>query len=245
VGTSTIAVNLGVQLAQIPSKRTVLLDFARPLGSVSLLLDLEARYRLGDALQSLDRLDSNMLAGLLTHHKSGLEVLAGAVDPSEWQNISTSSLDHLVQVALSTFDFAVIDFGSMYSTECSTILDAAEILLATQADVPGLTNLSRHLSVLSGLKVSREKIKVIANRWHPEDDQALETIETSLKSPIFARLPNDFRQVREAITTGTPLSNNRTNPLMTAFRELAQRLSGTEVHQPKRRFRLDFLASKK
>ena len=30
VGTSTVAVNLGVQLAQIPDKRTILVDFSRP-----------------------------------------------------------------------------------------------------------------------------------------------------------------------------------------------------------------------
>src|ERR1035437_4113389 len=30
VGASTIAVNLGVQLAQIPGKRTILVDFSRP-----------------------------------------------------------------------------------------------------------------------------------------------------------------------------------------------------------------------
>jgi Flp pilus assembly CpaE family ATPase len=246
VGTSTIAVNLGVQFAQITSKKTVLLDFSRPLGSVSLLLDLEPRYRLGDALESLERLDSSLLAGLLTRHKSGLEVLAGVVDPSQWERIPISSLDRLVQVALGTFDFTVIDFGSTYSTECSTILDPAEILLVTQADVPGLANLSRHLSVLFGLNVPHERIKVIVNRWHPADDKALETVETSLKSSVFARLPNDFQQVREAITTGTPFSNNRTNPLVTAFRELAQRLSGSaQIQQSKRRSLLDFLTPKK
>ena len=246
VGTSTIAVNLGVQLAQIPSKKTVLLDFSRPLGSVSLLLDVEPPYRLGDAIANLDRLDSSLLAGLLTHHKSGLEILAGALEPEEWQYISISSLDRLVQVVLRNFDFAVIDFGSMYSTECSTIVDLAEILLATQADVPGLANLGRHLSALYGLKVPNERIKIIVNRWHPEDDQSLATIETSLKRPIFARLPNDFHQVREAITTGTPFSTNRPNPLVTAFRELAQKLSGSaQIQQSKRRSLLGFLGGNK
>src|SRR5215471_14453196 len=40
VGATTVAVNLGVQLATFARKKTVLLDFARPLGNVHLLLDL-------------------------------------------------------------------------------------------------------------------------------------------------------------------------------------------------------------
>src|SRR5580704_6264410 len=85
VGTSTVAVNLGVQLAGLSKKRVVLLDFARPIGHASLMLDLQARFQIRDAIQNLERLDSHFLAGILTHHKSGLEVLAGTSDLDEWQ----------------------------------------------------------------------------------------------------------------------------------------------------------------
>ena len=43
---------------------------------------------------------------------------------------------------------------------------------------------------------------------------------------MFARLPNDFRQVSEAINLGTPLSRNHNNPLVSNFQQLASRLAG-------------------
>ena len=69
VGTTTVAVNLGVQLSTHAQKRTVLLDFARPLGNAHLLLDLHPRFGIRDAIENLDRLDSHFFGGLLTQHK--------------------------------------------------------------------------------------------------------------------------------------------------------------------------------
>ena len=228
VGTSTVAVNLGVQLAQIPEKRTILLDFSRPLGDVSLLLDLAPQFRVWDAVLDVDRLDAHMLDRLVIGHKSGLQVLAGAAHPDEWQQTSVSSLARLITVALGHFDFAVVDLGSMYSVEWKSILSSAEILLVAEADVPGLAKLERHLSVLSSFEVPFEKIRIVANRWHRQDEEALAVVEKNLRSPIFVRLPNDFHQVSKATMLGAALEKNARNLLITGFRKLAHRLAQVE-----------------
>src|SRR5262249_30037402 len=57
VGTSTVAVNLAVQLTEITEKRVGLLDFVSPLGSVALLLDLQPRYTVCDAVENVERMD--------------------------------------------------------------------------------------------------------------------------------------------------------------------------------------------
>ena len=225
VGTSTVAVNLGVQLAQIPEKRTILLDFSRPLGDVSLLLDLQPRFRLWDAVKNMDRLDASMFCSFLTQHKSGLEVLPGATHPDEWQQASVSSLARLITLALGHFDFAVIDLGSMYSIDWKSIFRSAEILLIAESDVPGLAKLECHLSVLSSFEVPCEKIHVVANRWHRQDEEALATLEKNLEMSVFARLPNDFHQVSAATTLGAPLAKNQGNPLARGFRKLAHQLA--------------------
>ena len=77
VGTTTVTVNLGVQLATFAHKRVVILDFARPLGNVHLLLDLHPRFGVRDAVENLNRLDSHFFSGLLTQHKTKLEILGG------------------------------------------------------------------------------------------------------------------------------------------------------------------------
>ena len=230
VGTTTVAVNLSVQLVQITKKRVVLLDFARPLGHVCLLLDLQPRFSIRDAIESMDRLDGHFLSGLLVRHKSGLEVLAGASHPDDWQQASVPSLDRLVNVAQSMSDFVLMDCGTVYSSEWRGILGLArEVLLITEAHMPDLCALDRHLSALGGLGLESERVRIIINRWHRQDEDTLKAVEKHMKRPIFACLPNNFRQASEAINVGVPLSKNHNDPLTSKYRQLAGQLAGTPL----------------
>ena len=111
VGTTTVAVNLAVQLARGAGKRVVMFDLGRPLGHAALLLDLETRFSFRAAVESLDRLDSHLFSGLLANHKSGVQVLGGASHADEWDRISPLSLARVINVAQSSFDFVVADIG--------------------------------------------------------------------------------------------------------------------------------------
>jgi pilus assembly protein CpaE len=77
VGTTTVAVNLAVQLGHLTGKRIALLEIARPFGQISLRLDFGPRFALRDPLAGVNRLDAALLASMLTRHKSRIEILAG------------------------------------------------------------------------------------------------------------------------------------------------------------------------
>lgn len=245
VGTTTVAVNLAVQLAAIAGKRSVLIDFARPLGLVSLLLDLQPRFSIRAALENLERLDSYLLAGLLTRHKSGLEVLGGVTDPDEWQHIPVPTLPRVVNVAQNCCDYLVMDMGSVYSSEWSPVLHLARtIMVVTQADVPGLWALERHLSALASFGLDPARIQIVINRWHRPDEEALKAFEKKAKRAIFARIPNDFRRVSMAVNLGAPLAWDHNDPLVSRFRQMASQLVGVSLAvEEKRGSFLNFLSS--
>jgi pilus assembly protein CpaE len=236
VGTTTVAVNLGVQLTTFAEKRTVLLDFARPLGNAHLLLDLRPKFGVRDAVESLDRLDSHFLAGLLTKHKTKLELLGGVTQPEEWQSIDVKSLDRAANVAQNSFDIVLIDIGSQFSAEWSTILRMARmILIVAEANVPSLWTLERRLAALKGFGVDPERARIIINRWHKGDDEVLHSIQKDLSRPIFASLPNDFRKASQAANLGTPIPDNHNNILVNRYRQIAGRLVGidTQINEKK------------
>ena len=245
VGTTTVAVNLAVQLAAVADKRAVLLDFGRPLGLVSLLLDLQPRFSIRAAIENLERLDSYLLAGLLTRHKSGLEVLGGVSDPDEWQHIPVSALPRVVNVAQNCCDYLVMDMGSVYSSEWSPVLQLARtILVVTQADVPGLWALERHLSALASFGLDPARVQIVINRWHRPDEEALKAFEKKAKRSIFARIPNDFRRVSMAVNLGAPLAWDHNDPLVSRFRQMASQLVGVSLAvETKRGSFLNFLSS--
>jgi len=230
VGTTTVAVNLGVQLATFARKRTVLLDFARPLVNVHLLLDLHPKFGIRDAVESLDRLDSHFLAGLLTRHKTKLEVLGGTTQPEEWQAIDVNVLDRVVNVTQNAFDVVMLDMGSQFSVEWATILRMARmILIVAEANVPSLWTLERRLLALKGFGIPQDRARIIINRWHKGDDEVLKSIQKDINRPIFASLPNDFRKASQAVNLGTPILENHNNTLSGRYRQIAGQLVGIDT----------------
>jgi pilus assembly protein CpaE len=229
VGTTTVAVNLGVQLSTFAKKRVVLLDFARPLGNVHLLLDLHPRFGIRDAVESLDRLDTHFLGGLLTRHKTKLEILGGALQPEEWQNIPLAPMHRVVNVAHAGFDIVLMDMGTQFSSDWSPVLQKARmILMVAEANILSLWTLERRLAALSGFGIDPERVRVVINRWHKGDEEALKSIEKNIKRSVFACLPNDYRKASTAANMGLPLMENHNNILSDRYRQLASQLAGIE-----------------
>lgn len=230
VGATTVAVNLASQLCSSAGKRTVLLDFARPLGNIHLMLDLHPRFCVRDAVANLERLDSHFFGGLLTTHTSKLEVLAGATQPEEWEAIAVPPLERVLNVAQSSFDMVVVDVGVQFSSEWSSVLRMARtVLLVTEVSVPSLWALERRLAALNGFGLGPDRTQVIINRWHKSDEQSIKAIQKNINRPILAYLPNDYRKASEAINIGTPILQNHNNALSNRYRDLAAQLAGVEI----------------
>ena len=238
VGTTTVTVNLGVQLATYAHKKVVILDFARPLGNVHLLLDLHPRFGVRDAVENLNRLDSHFFSGLLTQHKTKLEILGGTAQPEEWQTIHIPLLERIVNVAQNNFDVVLLDMGSQFSSEWSPILRMSRmVMIVAEANVPALWTLDRRLVALSGFGMEPDRARIIINRWHKGDEEVLKSIEKSVNRPIFACIPNDFRKASEAVNLGTPLLQNHNNLLSNRYRQIAAQLSGMDsTAAPKKGF---------
>lgn len=236
VGATTVAVNLGVQLATFANKRTALLDFARPLGNAHLLLDVHHRFGIRDSVENLNRLDSHFFAGLLTTHKTKLELLGGVTQPEEWQGIDVAKLDRVVNVAQNSFDIVLADMGSQFSSEWSAILRMARlILIVAEANVPSLWTLERRLMALQGFGIEANRARIIINRWHKGDDEILKSIEKQIRRPVFACFPNDFRKASQAMNLGTPLQENPSNILNQRYRQVAGQLAGMDAVVPEKK----------
>src|SRR5260370_30833554 len=74
VGTTTVAVNLGVQLATFAEKNPVLLDFSRPLGNAHPLLYLRPKFCVRDGVENLERLGRHLFPRLLSDTQTKLHL---------------------------------------------------------------------------------------------------------------------------------------------------------------------------
>jgi pilus assembly protein CpaE len=226
VGTTTVALNLAVQLAQQTKRRVALLDLARPFGQISMMLDLEPRFTILDALERIERLDSALLSSMTMRHKAGVEVLAGPLHApmkaEQRQSVTIQSLDKLVQIADRTFDFVVLDLGVVNAAEWALVLrEAPRILLVAEPNVLALGMIERHLAAAAPAGIDCSRIHVVVNRWRQNDDAALDAFEKAKNIRILKRLPNDYRQLTEALSLGMPLMGSTNNSLLARYRDLA------------------------
>jgi pilus assembly protein CpaE len=233
VGATTVALNLAVQLAQLTTKRVAVLEFASPFGQMGLMLDFHPRFTLLDALERVDRLDEAVLASLFTHHKSGIEILAdplhAALRAEQRQSVRLEALLRILELARVAFDFVVVDLGFLNAAEWSRVLQTADtLLLVTEPSALALGMLERYLQAVDSAGLDRARFQIIINRARQNDDEPVVQSEKILKQTFFTRLPNDFRQVSEAVTLGIPLTAASNNPLVARYRSVASRLIASQ-----------------
>jgi pilus assembly protein CpaE len=229
VGATTGSLNLAVQLAQLTSKRVALLEFARPFGQIGLMLDFHPRFTLLDALERIARLDESLLASLFTRHKSGIEILAGplhaALRVEQRQSVTLESLLRILELARAAYDFVLVDLGFVNAAEWSRVLQVADtLLLIAEPSALALGMLERYLHAVDSAGLDRARFQIIINRARQNDDDPVAQSEKTLKQSFFARLPNDYRQLSEAVTLGIPLTAASNNPLVGRYRDAASRL---------------------
>ena len=78
--------------------------------------------------------------------------------------------------------------------------------------------------------VPAERIKFLVNRWHKQENQQREEIESFLKRPVFASFPNDFPAVRRATMAGAPVAPS--SSLGQSFQTFVQKLIWNKSTKP-------------
>lgn len=229
VGTTTVALNLAVHMAQLTEKRIALLELARPFGQMALMLDTEPRFTLLDALERAERLDESLLASLMTRHKSGVEILMGArhlaLRAEQRQRVTLEGLQQIFELAKKVFDFVIVDLGFVNAAEWARVLQCADtLLLISEPSVLALGMLEGYLKAVDSAGLDRRRFQIVVNRARQNDDATIRKNEQALRQTFFARLPNDYRQVSESVKLGIPLTASSNNPLVGRYREMASRI---------------------
>ena len=115
-GTTTLAVNCGVELSRLSKRSTIIIDLKPGLGEVALFLGVRQRYSLIDALDNLHRLDREFLKELVVKHKSGLDILGGSDNFDRPGAADAGPLEEVFRLLAKQYDYILIDAGSQINS---------------------------------------------------------------------------------------------------------------------------------
>ncbi len=205
VGKSMLSTNLAVALAKTTSKRVAMLDLDLEFGDVGIMLGLKPAHTLYDAVQSFDRLDPEMLVGLMQTHSSGVKVMLAPVRPEEAESISAARVAHVIKLMRDTFDYVVIDTSPSFSDAVLAALDRSDsIFVITTMDVASIKNTRISLEKLRQLGFVNGRVNLVLNRSDSKVLLEPAEVERALGDRVVAHIPSD-RCVPRAVNKGVPV----------------------------------------
>jgi pilus assembly protein CpaE len=207
-GKTTVATNLAAALAKREGRRTLLLDLDLQFGDAAIVLGLEPEKTIYDLVTAPGELDSEKLAGYVTKHPSGIDVLAAPLRPEDAELVTEGKVTSLLEVARGSYEAIVVDTSPFFHGPMLATLDRTdELLVLCGLDVPTLKNVRLAMQTLELLSFPVSRMRYIMNRANTNVGLKTREVETALKVKVAHELPSD----------GTiPLTVNRGNPAVLA-----------------------------
>jgi pilus assembly protein CpaE len=247
-GTTTLAVNCGVEIARLSKRPTVIVDLKPGLGEVALFLGVRQRYSVLDAIDNLHRLDREFLRELVVKHKSGLEILAGSDNFDRPGAADGGAIEELLRLLTRQYEYIIVDAGSQVNSCAVAALYAADtIFLVANPDVPSIRNAQRLLDRVRQLGACGERVRVLLNRAAEPFPIPPKQIEGAIGHPIHHTFPSDYKTVSTALNSGVPLALSGNSDIAAQFdhftRGVLDPTAEAPAAAPKRKLGLERFAS--
>ena len=207
-GKTTVATNLAAALCKREGRRTLLLDLDLQFGDAAIVLGLEPEKTIYDLVTAPGELDSEKLAGYVTRHPSGIDVLPAPLRPEDAELVTEGKVTNLLEVARGSYEAIVVDTSPFFHGPMLATLDRTdELLVLCGLDVPTLKNVRLAMQTLELLSFPASRVRYIMNRANANVGLKTREVETALKVKIAHELPADG---------SVPLTVNRGNPAVLA-----------------------------
>jgi pilus assembly protein CpaE len=211
-GVTTLAIQSAMLLlnsGQRGKSSTCLVDLDFQHGACADYLDIDPRLNLAEIEPRPDRLDRQLLEIMLSHHSSGLAVVAAPHHLAEMRSFDPDVVTRLLDLVSSNFDYVVFDMPrTWFSWTDSVLLGSNNLHIVSEATVPGLRHAKRLVEAIHERLGDGPKPRVIVNRFEQRlfsSGLRRADIAQVLGESFAACIPNQYALVREAIDRGVPI----------------------------------------
>lgn len=226
-GATFLATNLAYALAEQSKGQVALIDLNRQFGDAALYVsDQVPSSNLMEVTKQIHRLDGSFLSSSMVHVLPNYHVLAAPEEPEQALQIRGEHIDALLWVAVSNYDFVVIDAGRSLDEVTVRAMDQSETIFPVlQQTLPFLRDTKRLLNAVGTLGYSKEKVRLLINREEKKGVISVEDVAKALGHEIFRCIPNSFVSVADSINQGVPIRKLAPrDPVSKALHDMAQSL---------------------
>lgn len=222
-GVTTLAVNLGVALHS-EETNVALVDGNMQFGDLAVFLNEQVRNSILDLAPRADELDPEILDDVMvTHSATGIKLLAAPSRPEYSENIQGEQFIKVLKYLRRMFSYVIIDSSCMLTDVVLGALDHSDlIVLITTQEIPAIKNARVFLDLTHVLRIQKQRILFVVNRFDKRIGIMPEKIGESFKQEIAAVIPFDDRIVVPSINRGVPfMLGDRSRPIAKSVLSLA------------------------
>jgi pilus assembly protein CpaE len=225
-GATTVAIQAALALQARGRKgATCLVDLDLDHGACADYLDINPRLDLREIEPRPERLDAKLLEVMLSHHASGLTVLAAPGRPAGQRSINPLVITRLLDLIAAHFDHVVIDLPRAWSDWSEDVLRGSDrVIIVSDMTVPSLRR-ARELAIAAApCRDGATPPEVVVNRHVRRlftTGLRLADLKRALGPSFAGTIPCNPAVAREAVDRGVPLEEvRRGNNIAVAIRVL-------------------------
>ena len=195
-GCSTATLHLAAAIAAT-DKKVLLVECDRRSGPLSIMLNLERHKGLPDAMD---------------HH--------GEMSPLEWRQVTAQLLQmdlllanptrrsrlpswadyyQLLLFAQKQYDYIVVDLPEVINQATAEFVrNARAVFVVCQPEMPSVKLAKVRRTELESGEIPADRVNLLVNRWE-RGRVTMENIEKIVGGPVFGTLPNDYKEIRNAV----------------------------------------------
>ncbi len=207
VGTSTLAVNLAVALAQLWQTKVPLVDLNLQNGHCALMLDTKPQNTIVQLAQTnVDEIDIELIEKLLHPHPTQVAVLPAPLTAAEAELIEPEIVQQVLPYLRVEYPFTVVDAGSHLDEISLAALDAStHILLTVAPELASLKAASDAMRIFAQLDYTADRIFPVLNTPFAKGGISQKAVEAAVGAKVRMVLPYGGEAIVKAINAGKPI----------------------------------------
>jgi pilus assembly protein CpaE len=237
VGNSTLAIETAVQLKadkKTRERRICLLDLDFQSSHLCDYLDIEPRLQMREIVNDPSRLDGQLFELFVSHHASGMDVIASPRSRQDLLQLNLGVLEALFGMIAPRYDLLLIDLPPQWSVWTPQIVSVCDVAIVTGLNtVPGLRQVASTLEAVRMVERVPSKVLVVLNRC----ESALlggvarsQHIKRILSTETVVTVRDDVAAAIEGVNTGIPITlSSPSSKIAKDVRQLANLLAGATV----------------
>jgi pilus assembly protein CpaE len=230
-GCSTVAIHTAAGLAGSFSKKVLLVEGDRRSGVYSIMLNLNNRQGLDNAL----KLGGAMTPGEWHQHVvpvSGFHLLPANPKHRKSPLPSWADYFHLLRFAQKQYEYLLVDLPEVVNEASAEVVRSARsVFIVCTPEVASMKMALFRAEELEACEIPRDRIHVVVNRCERGSPPAAE-LEEMLERPVFMTLPNDYSHLKAAMLESRLASAD--SPFAEACQSFARKLGGLPGAAPER-----------